>query len=65
MSETYMQKRYKTDKAFREKQIKYATKYLKEHQERANMLNRIRYANRTPQQIKARKLYLKKLRSKK
>lgn len=63
MSETYMQKLYRTDKVFRKKQIKYAKIYGKKHRKRANMLNKIRYANRTPQQIKARKSYLKELRS--
>lgn len=64
MIETYMQKRYRTDKTFREKQIKYAQKYSHEHLEQTAKTARIRYANRTPEQIISRKEYLVKLRSK-
>jgi len=65
MTETYMQKRYRTDKDFRERQLKYSKKYSKEHLEQQVKAAKIRYANRTPKQIMARKKYLKKLRSKK
>jgi len=64
MTETYMQKRYRTDTVFRVKQLKYAKKYSHEHLEEIAKAQRIRYANRTPKQITARKKYLVKLRSK-
>jgi len=63
-TETYIQKRYRTDPAFRRKNIKVASKWMKEHPERANELARIRYANRTLSQIEDRKKYLLKLREK-
>jgi len=62
MTETYMQKRYRTDSNFREKQLKYSRKYFPEHSQQVNKTARIRYANRTPEQISARKEYLIKLR---
>lgn len=65
MTETYMQKKYRTDSDFREKQLKYSIQYSKEHLEEKAKTARIRYAKRTPKQIKARKEYLVKLRSKK
>lgn len=65
MTETYIQKRYRTDKVFHDSQIKYSKKWSKEHPKQKNKTDRIRYANRTTEQIAARKSYLKKLRSKK
>lgn len=64
MTETYMQKRYRTDTIFREKQLKYSRKYSHNHLEQIAKTGRIRYANRTSEQVTARKEYLK-LRSKK
>jgi len=63
MTETYTQKRYRTDSDFREKQLKYSIQYAKENPEKVTKAARIRYAKRTPKQIKARKEYLIKLRS--
>lgn len=65
MTETYMQKRYRTNSIFRMSQIEYSKKYWKEHPKEINRKRRIKYSNRTVEQITARKLYLKKLRSKK
>ena len=62
MTETYIQKRYRTNNAYREKQLKYSRKYHKEHREQCYKTARIRYANRTIQQIAAQKEYLLKLR---
>ena len=64
MSETYMQKRYRTDKDFHDQQIKSATDWTKKHRGYVNFVNRIRYAQRTPKQIAERIAYLKILRSK-
>jgi len=64
MTETYMQKRYRTDTVFREKQLVYSRQYSKEHLEEVAKTARIRYANRTPEQIITRREYLRKVRSK-
>ncbi len=58
-----MQKLYRTNEKFRKKQIKYAKKYSLEHKDIIKKQTNERYANRTPEQIKKRKKYLKKLRS--
>lgn len=59
-----MQKRYRLDKKFREKQIKAAKKWAKDHREYILKRERAAYANRTPEQIEKRKKYLKQLRRK-
>lgn len=58
-----MQKKYRLYKKFREKQLKAAKKWAKDHREEILKKNRIAYANRTKQQIEKRKKYLKKLTS--
>ena len=65
MTETYGQKRYRAEPAFRKKRLKYAKKYFHERLEELGKAARKKYANRTPKQIRLRKEYLKKLRSKK
>ena len=57
-------KRYREDPEFRKIMIKAVGKYQKNNRGKINKANRRRYAKRTPQQIKKRKTYLKKLRSK-
>lgn len=63
-TESYMQKLYRTDKKFREKQKKQANKWAKDNPKRKIELEKKRYANRTPKQIQKRKDYLKKRREK-
>lgn len=60
MTESYMQKRYRTDVKFREKQKKEANQYYKNNKERINKTNNELYVHRTTEQIKDRKIYLKK-----
>ena len=64
MTESYIQKRYRTDKEFREKIKKQANQRCKDNKEQITRTWRKLYANRTPEQIQTRKNYLKKLRSK-
>jgi len=64
MNETYMQTKYRTNNDFREKRLKYSRQYSKEHLKEKSKTAKIRYANRTPEQIAARKEYLIKLRGK-
>lgn len=58
-----MQKRYRTDENFREKVKKQANQWYKDNRDQIIITWREHYANRTPEQIQARKNYLKKLRS--
>ncbi len=60
MTELYTQKRYRTDEEFREKQKKQAKSWRKDNPEQLNKTYREWYANRIPEQIAARKEYLKK-----
>lgn len=62
MTETRAQKRYRTDSDFRERVLRQSRKYAHEHPDEVNKTAKIRYANRTPKQIKARKEYLKRRR---
>jgi len=55
-------KRYNTDPKFRAYMIKASTKYQHENREKINAKLRKVYANRSPEEIKKRKNYLKKLR---
>jgi len=64
MTESYMQKLYRTDKGFREKQKKQANLWYKNNKKQINTTSRELYANRTFEQIEARKNYLKKRRRK-
>lgn len=64
MTETYMQKLYRTDSTFREKQKKQARAWHNNHKEHVRKREKIRYANRTVKQIEDRKLYLKNRREK-
>ena len=63
MTETYMQKLYRTNSTFREKQKKRCRQWAMDNREKKNKTDREWYANRTKSQIENRKLYLKKLRS--
>ena len=65
MTESYIQIRYRTDNTYKKKQLQYSRKYAKEHPEKVNIAQKIRYANRTPEQIQARKEYLKEYKSRK
>lgn len=65
MPESYIQKRYRTDKEFREKVKKQANQRYKNNRAQIIKTWREQYANRTPEQIQARTNYLKKLRSSK
>lgn len=64
MTESYMQKLYRTNPEFREKQKKRCRAWARDNREKINKSDRERYANRTIKQIEKRKKYLKKLRSK-
>lgn len=64
MTESYIQKRYRTDKEFREKVKKQSNQRYKDNKEQIIITWRKLYANRTPEQIQTRKKYLKKLRNK-
>ena len=61
----YMKQRYHSDTEFRQRVINSSSKWQRKNKDYVNKLQRIRYANRTPKQIEARRRYLKKLRSKK
>lgn len=58
-------KKYRTDPEYRKMHIKASTRWQKQNKEKVSESERKRYAKRTPQQIKKRKNYLKKLRSRK
>ncbi len=61
----YQKDRYRQDPEFRKMMLKASHEWQKKHREQVNKANRKRYANRTPQQIRKRKLYLKNLRARK
>jgi len=63
MTETYIQKLYRTNPEFREKQKKKARQWYKDNREHKNKTYREWYANRTKSQIEKRKTNLKKLQS--
>ena len=60
----YARKRYHSDPEFRKRVISSVTVYNKKHREEINQKQNERYANRTPEQIQARKDYLHNLRMK-
>jgi len=62
---TYYRDKYRNNPEYRKKRIEFSNKWQRNHRPEVNEGNRKRYAKRTPQEIQARKLYLKKLRSKK
>jgi len=64
-STKYYRDRYKKDPEFRKQRIKLIRAWQIKNQDKINTYHRKRYANRTPKQIQARKLYLKKLRANK
>jgi len=64
MGESYMQKLYRTDPIFREKQKKRAIQWALDNRDQKNETERRRYATRTPKQVKERKQYLINLRMK-
>jgi len=61
----YYRDKYRNNPEYRKKRIQSSCKWEKNHRPQVNEANRKLYAKRTPQQIQARKLYLKKLRAKK
>lgn len=63
MIESYMQKLYRTNPTYREKQKKRMKQYGRDHQVEKNEKYRELYSNRTIQQIEKTKAYLKKLKS--
>ena len=60
----YARNRYHSDPEFRKRIIVSVSKYNKSHREAINQKQNQRYANRTPEQIQARKDYLHNLRMK-
>ena len=60
MTESYKQTRYRTDEKYREKVKKQSREWFSDNKEQRNTTVRKWYANRTPEQIQARKDYLKK-----
>lgn len=64
-SKLYQRKKYNTDPKHRKMQIEASGRWQKRNRKKVNEQERKRYAKRTPQQIKKRKNYLKKLRKKK
>lgn len=61
----YQKDRYRQDPEFRKMMLTASHEWQKKNRKRVNEANRKRYANRTPQQIRKRKLYLKNLRARK
>jgi len=60
----YSADRYKNEPEYRKRLIGYVSAWQKAHRPRLNRQQRERYVNRTPAEIKKRKLYLVKLRIK-
>ena len=60
----YSADRYKNDPEYRKRFIGYVAAWQKAHRPRINRQQREAYANRTPVEIRKRKLYLIKLRAK-
>ncbi len=58
----YYRDKYRNNPDYRKKRIKFSCDWQKNNRPQVNEGNRERYAKRTPEKIKARKLYLKKLR---
>ena len=61
----YQKDRYRQDPEFRKMMLTASHEWQKKNRKRVNEANRKRYENRTPQQIRKRKLYLKNLRARK
>lgn len=60
----YAKKRYHSDPEFRQRIIDATVNYQKNHRKEINKRQKERYHNRTPEEIQARKDYLRQLRMK-
>jgi len=61
----YQREKYRTDPVYRQNQIDSSSRWQQRNKKKRNAYSRKKYAQRTPQQIRERKKYLKKLRSRK